>query len=423
MVDLIYWNIENISRDRYQRDDVREVIQNALAPVNAHGNRQWANIYVIIEVHARGRGHGPGTIYNSAGAQGFYDIFNYLHGLDNDFAAVPPITVGYGGYCEAVGVIYDTSKLTFAGPHVWSNFGPVPRNQLGLNAGNADANWATLLHGQPAGTTFNAVGYPVPWNVGPFNGPTPLPAPQIRYPRIYPPGFREFPGPDNRTPYYTQFTYQNAAHVQCTLDLFAIHTSPGIWNAGQPNGPAVAATAMIPNLAAASSRPGTNTMRLVVGDFNVPTNLHSPGYGNAYIPYAFGGYTMAIGDNRRNQGFEPRGTPTFFDKNDPRPYQNPDGSWQYLNLQSGSIDNAIYYHGRSVGINSFSVIDQVQGSPNIFRSELETALGHYNVHPYGTNSFQGIRNFGHICHRIPRGVAARGSVGASDHMPLLVQFE
>lgn len=415
---MLYWNIQNITSEKYYDRDVQRVIADALLP----GPGPWNDIslYVIVEVHTRATaGRQTGTIYDTSGTRGLYLLQGMLAGTSDSWRCVPPVSVGTGPYSEAVGILYRSDRLTFRGPHVWSNYGPVPADVIGTTSANAPQPWRSLL---PGGGSFTAAAYPEPWKLyDPFKNAG-APAPQISYPTADSAGFWQFPGPDNRAPVRAQFNFTNSQNTPCILDLFAAHVSPGYWDNDQRAGPAIMGTASVSGIPDITKNPlPTDNIQLVVGDFNVPTQW--TGYFKAYGGFLMKNYIPSIGG--ATASFYPRGTPTHFNTKKPTPYANDKGGAGYLNWEKGSIDNIVYKNGPggTPRVTSVQIIDQVLGAPTPWGSELEVGLGSYSSdRRYAKSSFRGWSNFGHIVNRIKTG-SAKGRQGASDHMPLLVEFD
>ncbi|CBS89291.1 endonuclease/exonuclease/phosphatase family protein [Azospirillum lipoferum] len=408
-MNLLYWNIQNLSAEKYQEADVQTVISNALLPGVGPPFAWVPDIIVIVEVHTRAANQQPGQIYQTDGTTGLSLIAGLMAAIDNNYQCVPPVSTGTGYYSEAVGLIYNSAIFTFQGPHVWSNFGPVPATEIGCNFATATPPWNRFLQGAinqgAVNPTFQLAAYPNPWDVGPFQDlGVALPAPQIFYPDALNTSFVGFPYPWNRSPVRFLLTYPNGAAIN-TLDIFAVHTSPStVDDVNQ----ATLGTAAVAGLAEVTAAPGANGAKLVLGDFNVPTN----NAGGAYAGFFANQYLAAIGNN----GFEAVGTPTLFNTGNPRP-----DDFNYLNWNRGSIDN-IFYRSNGIVFNNFGIIDQVSGS--IFNgtpwaSELQTQIGNYGAN--ATNSFRGWDNFGHIAIRIATG-ASQQRLGASDHLPLVLSF-
>src|SRR5215469_10764674 len=115
MPTLLYWNLENLTRDKYGNADIQRVISNGLMPGGA-----GFSLVVIVEVHTRARGRAFGQVYDTGGTQGLYLIYGLLYAANNNWRCVPPISTGTGCFSEAVGILYRSDVLNFQGPHVWS---------------------------------------------------------------------------------------------------------------------------------------------------------------------------------------------------------------------------------------------------------------------------------------------------------------
>lgn len=394
-MNILFWNIENFAFNKITDVDIAGVIDAVLFPP-ALGGAAVADIIVVIEVYARFRAMGDVPI--GSGALGLDALRNHIVGNLAGYRCIPPISVAAGGgKAEAIGVIYDSATLNFQGPMVWSNYGPVPAAEIGHNQGNATPPWDDLLG--PFPDQFNAVAYPAPWNVAPFAGVGAL-APQVDYPNAAGNAFIEFPAAGYRRPLRCQFNYLNAG-VLCGLDLWIVHLPPQVLSAAF----AMVQLATVPAIMAA---PAANSIRVVCGDFNLDT-------GNAWQLGLFGpmtglGYTLQIGGG--GGGPLPAGTATHF--------PNPTNYNTYL--QGLSIDNALTWCGAGMAVAARTVIDMVAGTPApTFASQLFNPLATYPAMWLPTQVFRAWTNFGHIGNRPSTGNMI-GRHGASDHMPVYLQF-
>ncbi|WP_029013366.1 hypothetical protein [Niveispirillum irakense] len=413
---VLYWNIQNITSQRYLEPGIQHVIQSCL-----NSGAGLPDIIVIVEVYCRSANNINGRIFTTEGTAGLQLIFGWLLAQNPNYACIPPVTVGCFGRCEAVGVIYRSDLFQFLGPHSWSNLGPVPAAIMNLPAANVPWPWYGILWAYQqrkianpaypvnlnvANPMFVPEPYPDPWDLyAPFNVAAPL-APTVFYPNPTVPaipwaaldwgnfysGFRRFPWEVSRSP--LRCTFGDVVNQQ-VLDLFALHTSPDT---------AVEALEEVARLPEVAIDDGFS--KLIVGDFNVPAT----GIGDDYDDFRALNYTLAQENNS-----------TFFNTHNPLPYQNP-ASYRGAGLY---IDNMIYRRLVLAPAN-FYVVDQVQGTLPFWPSQLETPL--YNL-AGGANytgngalgAFQSWANIGHIAVR-PAVGNAHMHYGASDHLPLAAAF-
>lgn len=392
MPTVLYWNIQNFSGGKMNTADVESVIFSTLYPDLLAPPA--AEMFVIVEVSARNTA--LGAVPTNAGSVGMTLLLNNLQAFDPNWRCVPPIsTADGGGRAEAIGVFYLNNVFTFIGPHVWSNFGPVPATQIGATV----PPWSQITG---VGVNAAQVAFPAIWSVGAFAGPTP-PAPQIHFPNPTNTGFVEFPAPGCRRPLRCQFTY-NAGGVVHGLDLWALHNPPQRTSARN-------ATANLATLTDWAVVDPANSIRIVCGDFNLNTS-------NAWQYAAYGGMTAlgfrpAIG-NAANSFF-PAGTNTHF--------ADKPTATNYVN--SGlSLDNMLTRGPVPLALNAFSVVDRVAGLPTPpWNSAMNSVLANIALmaQPGQSQTFRSWPNFGCIGNRRGTGNMA-GRRGASDHMPLALTF-
>lgn len=393
-MNIVFWNIEGFSFNKFNDADVQNVIGEVMFPTPMGGNAV-ADIIIVIEVFARGTA--LGGVPAGAGAAGLEALAHAVMATDGNFVCIPPVSLADGGgRAEAIGVFYNTANLNFAGPMVWSNYGPVPGAEIGHTTANAAHPWDQLLPGPLA--AFANAALPHPWNTMPGFGGVGALMPQIHFPNAANNAFLEFPLAGMRRPLRCQFTYNGGANM---LDLWIVHLPPN----GVTAGNALAQLATSPDIIAA---PGANDIRVVCGDFNL--NTGNPFFMGLYGPMTALGYTPQIGP----AGTLAAGSNTHYKK-----YPKP------ANYLAGglSLDNALTWPGAGMAVTDFDVIDMVAGTPALyFNSQLLNALGTYVGMPGNpVQVFRSWANFGHIGNR-PRAGNMVGLRGASDHMPVYLEF-
>lgn len=403
MVDILYWNIEQFGFRSLSDTQVCDTITSTIDEANP-------DLVFIVEVGAFGAGIG-GITNRASGSIGYAKLRRMSLALGKTFNAVPPVGLApRGKMCEAVGALWDNTSVTFLGPHVWSNKGPVPASQIGRTQTTATPPWGQLLG---VGETFSNVKYPKPWNGKPLHKAGAF-APQVRFPNAANNGFITFPNDRNRRPARFEFAYGGT-----TYDIFVIHTSPN---------QAVLGTQALATIPDVSNHVPANTVRIILGDFNVNArNLHSygtygafnPTAGNEhYIPQigraaAGGGGTGTIGSSINPP------LPTMFKKIKPK-WNDYKGTL--------SVDNVLVAP-QNVAQPDVWIVNRVNPSPAQFTTALSSPYTKFAGYPtttlgqnWANQTFRSWNQFGHIYHRVKQGRAAFGRVGASDHMPLLISI-
>jgi len=386
---ILYWNIQNFAWNKWNDADINAVLGQVFFPAG-FGGAPSADIYVVVEVTARNTPLGDVPV--GGGATGLNALVQAIQATHPNYLCVPPVsTADGGGQAEAVGVIYDSAQLRFDGPEVWSNFGPVPLATIGVAP--PPAPWNAL---SPLGAAFANAAYPVPWNGAPFNG-VGDPAPQVHYPNAANTAFIEFPNAGRRRPLRCWFTDIGSGDM---LDLWIVHSPPYASAAGN----ALLQLTTVPDIQAA---PAANEIRIICGDFNL----------NTRNPYQFGLYAPITGaplnyiQKIGGVGQLPRNTPTSF--------ANPCNFNTYY-INGLAIDNFLTL-GMPAG--AVHVIDMVAGTPAPpFVTQLNNPLAAYAAMAGNpTHVFRSWANFGHIGNR-PASGSMNGARGASDHLPLSIDF-
>lgn len=463
---ILYWNISNFSLPKIYATgsppEVAEAADRSTLIVNeiVAGGPAPPQIFVVVEVYSRTDEVSlEGTVISQAGnaGAGALLLLNRLRRtLGDTWCLVPPLRLGEGGQQEAVLVFFDAAVLQFQGPNLFFNRFPDTVTPIG--------------QGQPvAAETFNQIiDYPpewkncLPWPNNPiaqlrlaarttdFPGainineyqlagqweyyipPRCIPSPiQPPYPtnRIF------FPNVGCRAPFWTQF--RELAMGGRTLNLFAVHTSPG--SARQ-------AVINMQQVAEMASSPQPNTVNVIFGDFNVDSYSCSA---DAYTWMVNGQYTMQLDPRVNHAGplvdarkpylmthllptaqgwpFNAAGGPADPQHNVYPRYGYMGSAFPQIN-DSGAIDNFFTAYGAPAAApvrNNITVVNPVIGTPynaipapTGVTAELTGGLAYPQVladhippggvnPPVDTINFQAWKNFGRI-------------YSVSDHLPLIL---
>lgn len=393
-MEVMAWNIQNFSNNKLGVAAVQACIMSTIyAP--APGGAMFPDLLVVIEPCARPTNIGAVPV--TSGAVGLAALLVLLQAQDANWRAVPPVCLGAAGRAEAIGVFYRQNILTFTGPHVWSNYFPVPAAQLG---GVTTAPWTAEFY---AGPPVAAV-YPAPWNAAPLAAAG-APAPQIFFPNAANTGFIQFPQADFRRPLRTTFTIIATGG---TLDLWSFHTSPSVIMGVNQAVAAMVNLATVPDLAVA---PAANSIRIICGDFNIDAATPAD-YLAGYGALALLGYTPQLGTAGASLLNPP--PPTFFETGNIAPNNY---------LSALSLDNFLTWDVGRPPIGAW-VINRVTGAPGPWITDMANTLAAINLLPAGaprTQAFRSWANFGHIGNRYHT-VNMAGVRGASDHLPLMLQI-
>lgn len=393
---VMIWNIQQYGTNKINDANVQACIMSTIYAPSTAAPVIVPDILIVFEV--LGRPGNSGTINGQSGAAGMATLLGLLQAQNAAWEAVPPIITGDAGRAESVGVFFLNTSCTFTGPHIWSTYGAIPAGQIAAQT----APWTTIFAG---GVPANA-NYPGPWNVGTFAAAG-APAPQMWYPNAANTGFLDFPNPWFRGPVRTTFQYPPGGAG--LVDIWSIHTSPGwIGGASMPTG-AMTAIAGIADIAVP---PAANETRLVCGDLNV--DAQSTGSYNA----AFGAFT--------GLGYVPQlGTAAASNINPPADtmFLQTGGFYDFYTREL-SVDNFLSWTHAGTPIVGCWVVDRVAGTPANYVTDLATPLATIGALPTAgaqASSFRSWANFGHIGNR-PRQGNMLGVHGASDHLPILIQF-
>ncbi|MBP2312924.1 hypothetical protein [Azospirillum soli] len=430
---ILYWNVQNFTNGKYSNATLRKVIQDCITQA------QYPDLIILVEICFRNAADGGSgkVLSNLPGTQGLLQLYRWLKRKNRNYVCIPPVTVGAGGACEAVGCLYLSNRLTFQGPHIWTNMGPVPNEYVDVPLQAVQWPWTGLLwYGVHSGRVdadnprFIAEDYPDPWDdpafVASADDGTSY-APQAYYPNNNAPevplnllnadnfydGFFKFPYKYNRAPVNFSFITSDNKRI----NVFAVHTSPNSnktnWETMQryysPSATkAIGTFGNLPEIRQA----GTANTKMVIGDFNVPMYRNGPN--PAYQNLRTARYQASIIQ-----------TPTMFLVKGANPQI-------YTNTSIPAIDNVLYRFSGGDGMAPTTlVVDQVQGNgvagyrwTSQLQTRYNTLLARYNRPSTKGNSvtqFRGWNNFGHIAHRQGH-EAANGMNGASDHMPVFIDF-
>lgn len=297
MIKILFWNINNFSKNKINKPDTVGEPNNAVESQDRRDHivdqvfgSQVPHIFVIVEVYSRVREVGyEGTVLNSNrnAGQGVIELLGRIRTRwGNDFCIVPPLNLGRQGFREAVAVIYDSTRLQFIGPNLLSQIMGVyipisraPDQPAVNNLVNYDDNWVNGLPLEGGRTHQITIGpnnhdiredqFAGQWEFHDANNE-----------RI------NFPNADNRSPFLTRFLEVNVPNPRI-INLYAVHTSPANQAVGQ--------LSRIPAIAAATP---IDTVDVIVGDFNVDPFDHLNDY-NSLLAGAHP-FTMAL--DPRNGG-------------------------------------------------------------------------------------------------------------------------
>lgn len=414
MIRILYWNINRFSIKKVfdmtnwaKFDESIDQGQYILEKVvRGNGAQNMPDIFIIVEgVAGTGEVPSEGTTIHSESntAMGFFYILEALRQLHSkQWCFVPPIGVGPGTKREAIGVYYNSEKLQFAGPYLYTQLNdaltasirrslpPHPRTITKLT--EYSDNWMYGL--SPAGDRTSSVRiggneYTVPeskfagqWIY--FRGepdfPIPLQPPEgSRFEnRIY------FPHKANRGPFLTHFIDRRQGANNRLIKLMTIHTSPDSAADAVYNLPEVQEI----------QRVGDNEVSVIIGDFNVdPFQVYATEqaghfYGKdlyARLPpnYVWGldPRDAARALNLANQAYclthlldSKTATPFNADNlNTPDPLHNVYPRYGYMGSKGsdkeptnyGALDNVFTWYGSNAGgpAQNVTIVNTVVGTP------------------------------------------------------------
>lgn len=393
MTQIMVWNIQQFSNNKVNDAAVQACILSTIYAPNpaafAAGGAVVPDILVVIEVLARP--NAVGVVPATSGAVGMATLLGLLQAVDANWRAVPPISLGVDAKTEAIGIFYLQNLVTFTGPHVWCNYDfPIPAAQIAAQT----PPWAAeFTAGAPV-----AAAYPAPWNVAPLAAAG-APAPQVFFPNAAGAAFIQFPAFAFRRPQLTTFTDVGTGN---TIELFTFHPSPSN---------AVAALASVATIPEIIAGPGANTLRVLCGDLNVDAAVPAS-YAAGYGAFTALGYTPELGTAAASLVNPP--APTFFEsgKVTANAYLSAKSLDNFLTWNNGYAPNAAW------------VVNRVTGAPAPYVTDLANALAAILAMPNAASRAQTFRswaNFGHVGNRHRTG-NMNGVQGASDHLPILLQF-
>lgn len=427
---ILYWNIEKFG--------LNKIVGNAkaaqrLAIIGNHILAANPQIFVIVEQGAGTRPANNMTNGHTIVGNGLNGCIQLLAALRAtavpgyaNWALVPPLISGVAGFAEAIAVFYRADLIEFVGPWVWPLGGAGPAVAPGPATGNYNAPFNNFL---PVGNVNGA---------SPINAGMPYLQLAGQWDFMDAMGLAtiQFPGPNNRKPFYTTFRDPGNGGI---LHLHSFHAASNFFQAR--NG-----TANFGNIPEMTMALGANDKIAVVGDFNVSlfnAALSTP----AYAPF------LAAGFNRMLNPLAPAGLPQnwyLYTHNKPHkqvdpfttpPTLAPNGypGFGYMGSDINhpgyeSIDNIMWRYGGGGGAAAnATIMNPVVGSPYnatpapggapigtiAFASQLANAIPLPGGQPYlnwagGFNigarrQFQGWNNY-----RIVR--------STSDHMALCIDI-
>lgn len=351
MTRIVFWNIQNFSRNKINDPSMAVVAGHGGVTQNAASNVRRATIlqqlhptlpgpgggavypHIIVVVEVCTGATGPGQLAtNSLGRQGAIYMVQQLRAVtaNPQWRLVPPIQVGTGGRVETVAIFYDGANLLFTGPNVWSGVqsvrpGPVPGAYPAAIISEVNAGLPPRM--TPLGTTEEHC------------------APRIQFTHLGAPyataiGMRE--------PYMASFLELPAVGGR-PISVFAAHASPQ---------PVFAAQLQIDmsNIDEIVGGLAPNEVRVICGDFNLNLLMPPPAYAPA------GPYALLTA-----QGYVPLLTPPL-----PQPAPIPPRYWGYFLTHIKAASKAMlwstaatqslypgYGYGGSTHAHNFYSIDNI----------------------------------------------------------------
>ncbi|HMV82925.1 MAG TPA: hypothetical protein PLD20_03995 [Blastocatellia bacterium] len=418
-IRVMVWNI--------QRFGLNKMIGNNFDPGGTRGTyieqtilqEVQPDILIVIEV-CTGQHAGVGTlITDPSGGAGVTNLLQRLNGGNvpqGNWRVVPPLVlnpnlgrVGDRAYSEGIAVFFDRTRLDFTGPNKWTGDENHQGSQPIQNPANPNANGPASVAYD--GTWLNALPTTVPVGNSPNLAQNQLAGraifntannQQVFFPDIY-----------ARNPWLTTFVEKNGNAAVRQIKLFSVHFPPDSLNAKK----AVANLAYVPAVTAPLV-PGE--VRLILGDFNID----NMSYNEASIFEQLTADVNRIGG--RNKPTTDIYTTLFFDKVtmlDSVPYASVQGLGPYYGYVNHEGYDNILVAG-AAGLNP-RVVNRVVGTPPqdavppppaVYSVAMVNPIPNIRGLVGQTDDqknaiFNAIGNFGTI----------GGSLGASDHMALVVE--
>jgi hypothetical protein len=252
---IMSWNIQDLSIGKLMGlQEVQEYIADSV-------HERDASIFVVQEVEtalphpACGRGY---VVAPTSGGPAVLALLEELRQINNQWSVVPPLLSGTGGKKEGIAVFFRSDRVNFRGPNQLdtTTIGPKQKRY----------QWSAGIGG-PAST------YDVPWT---FAVPAELPegAPignpalrqdQLAGKTIFPNPAQplttlDFPTPDCRSPFYTEFI--EVENPKRLINILSVHLPPR-------TNIASGAIQNIIRLPEVKRELAANEVRLVLGDFNL----------------------------------------------------------------------------------------------------------------------------------------------------------
>lgn len=343
---LMVWNIQKFTFNKFMDTARRDAIMQTIDPLNGTA-ADVPDIMAVLEVYDN-NGYLGGPVAGQGGG-GAYLLWREMYNqLGHSWKIVPPLGLTYsqngGGRAEGIAVFYNTNRVTFQGPNVWTAFGSmIPGN--GVNPINYTGLWSDN----------NAVGNQL--------------AGRLRY--FLPNGNEiNFPNFVFRRPWMTRFL-ENATNT--VFDLFFYHSTPA-------DGNNVAGTQSLVNIPDLVNSPNT---AVVCGDFNVDANSNND-FNNAYGGLQAQNFAPLITTNHPPTTTIRRVSFAF-----PTNY-----------LTGNSYDN-ILVKPAPMALPAVTVVDLVTGAPDPpyisdMDEDIPTILANYAGAAAQNNAFRQFNNYQHI---------------------------
>ncbi|AIK95697.1 hypothetical protein [Candidatus Odyssella acanthamoebae] len=269
MTRILYWNIQNFSCNAKNAESTTKLGKRLNFILNyIFGNLGNTPPDIICFVEGKGAAGDLGAFKVNGSLLGNANTIEALTAVltllqmtrrNESWCLVPPLCSGKGGKSETTAVYYNSNKLIFTGPCAWG----LNVNQQAIPLYINDANF-------PAPPAANPLTPYVAWALRGL----PNKVSNITVPNSNPAVFfnenqlaaecvnGDYPGLSDRKPYRTTFTEINNLNGNRDLNIYTIHTSPAsasgaMWNMLRARG--------------VSSTIPTNTVNIILGDFNVDT--------------------------------------------------------------------------------------------------------------------------------------------------------
>jgi hypothetical protein len=397
---VLVWNIEKFTEARLNDGQVikggplsrgrkiflpgDEVLAYMAMVFNGNGQATHVpEVIAILEVLApKNLAHGALLPHDSPGGVGLVSLLRLIKSWtgNNDWRIVPPLKCNPPppaagtpwSQAEVVGVLYDSSRITFSGPNGWIN-------------NSSQARAAGLV---PA--IYDPLDPASPWHDAGITGATAL-AGQVKF---YQAGGAElqFPKPGNRSPFMVDFTERHGKAR--TIRFGFIHTSPGFHEKGTQE------FAKIREMRGdGGAVVGDPPITVFAGDFNV----------NAHYPVS----SIVSYGPLRDQGFLMMFSSADFRSTHYYPYTDATpGPW-FSYQQQQLIDNFLVRHKNPAEVAGAAydkiVIDAAAGTPAPYATTMHFTMANLLTYSNSTQAFRYWENFWHIRK-------------CSDHMPTLLDI-